>query len=146
VTKEQKSNKVYIVSAFLIVLILFTALIGWMQDNQSASTTHNQKEIDKKFEIAVYYFPERENDAKALTFYFNEHGYTVSMLAANSIEALEASRTSPSYIYFNQAQFKQAMAIKQKIEKVIGYPVNAYRYQDEQTSPAMMMVFTEEDR
>jgi len=146
VTKQQKSNKIYIVSGILIILILFVALIGWMQENKSVPIASNQKAIDKNFEIAVYYFPGRENDAKALTFYFNEHGYSVSMLAASSIEALEASRTSPSYIYFNQAQFKQAMQIKQKIEQVIGYPVNAYRYQDVQTSPAMMMVFTEEDR
>jgi hypothetical protein len=146
VTKAQKSNKAYIVSGILVILILFVALIGWMQDNNTVPTTNVQKKVGNNFEIAVYYFPERENDAKALTFYFNEHGYSVTMLPASNIEELEASRTSPSYIYFNQAQFKQAMGIKQKIEKVIGYPVNAYRYQNAQTSPAMMMVFTEEDR
>jgi hypothetical protein len=145
VTQIPKSNKAYIVSAILIVLILLVTLISWMQDNKTVEVTSTEQ-AESAFEIAVYYFPSRINDAKALTFYFNEHGHSVKMHRASSIEELEASRTSPSYIYFNQAQFKQAMGIKQTIEKVIGYPVNAYRYQNAQVSPAMMMVFTEHDR
>jgi hypothetical protein len=65
------------------------------------------------------------------------------MQTASTIPALKGSKNSPSHIFYNHGQFDTAMKIKRLIEDVIGYPVNAYQFQEPQTDPSMMMVFTE---
>lgn len=138
--------------AIWLIVVSLISLIGVIVALNSASLFKSETQVskvnlgdqaNKAYKITVYYFPPKKDAAKALTFFFKEHGYNVDMQLAMSVDALKGSENSPSHIFFNRSEMDKAMKIKKLIEEVIGYPVNAYRFHEEQADPSMMMVFTE---
>ncbi len=128
----------------LVALILLFAAINWkyiIKTDSKAFENFNQAADPQN--ITIYYYPSRKLAAKALSYYFTEQDYKVKILPASSLERLKSSKKAPSYVFFNQEQFPQAMAIKSEVERVLKSPVNAYRFRTFQDDPAIMMVFTE---
>ena len=97
---------------------------------------------ENPYQINIYYFPSRKNSAKALTGYFHQQGYLVKTLAASELENSQATKYSPSHLFFNKEDFGQVMGIKSKIEQVMGYPISAYKFGVSQSIPSMIIVFT----
>lgn len=146
--KKMDTKAVWAIIISLIVLIgIFLVLnnSSFLQKKTEPAATKVEigKETNKQFNITVYYFSSKKSAAQALTYYFKERGYNVDMQLATSVDALKGSEKSPSHIFFNRSEIDKAMGIKQLIEEVIGFPVNAYRFHEEQSDPSMMMVFTE---
>lgn len=128
----------------LIALIVFFAALNWNNSiNIDSKPFENFKQAKDPKNITIYYYPSRKLAAKALTYYFTQKKYKVKMFPASSLERLKSAENAPSYVFFNQEQFSQAMAIKSEVEKVLKAPVNAYRFKAFQEDPAIMMVFTE---
>ncbi|NRA20826.1 MAG: hypothetical protein HRU05_10145 [Oceanospirillaceae bacterium] len=145
---EQGSNS----KQLWLVLAVFVAVISGVflltqQDsllvNKQATPVVLGDSANKNYQIIIYYFPEKEHEAEALTYIFQEQGYNIAMEKAESVPALNGTKRSPSHIFFNRSDMDKAMKIKLLIEEVIGKSVNAYRFQEPQTDPSMMMVFTE---
>ena len=134
-----------------VLLVLATiAAIGLYLTKDASSKRENltpygvfKQKSNQEYQMTVYYFPSSKNAATALTFYFTEHGYPVQMQPATVIPALNASKKTPSHLFYHQEDFAKAMEIKKLIEKVLGYPVNAYRFREYLSDDSMMMVFTE---
>ena len=130
-------------------LILTVSIFFWSNNGQFIINDASGVKIElgnvsnSKFKIVVYYFPEKKSEAQALTNFFKEHSYNITMQPAASQPALKGSKNSPSHIFFNRSEINKAMSLKTDIEAVIGKSVNAYRFHEEQTDPSMMMVFTE---
>ncbi|NQZ30036.1 MAG: hypothetical protein HRU06_02130 [Oceanospirillaceae bacterium] len=140
-----KSKPIWIVIGALLVIVLVFFLLNKQQfidSDVSGAQIQLGDKSNSNFQIVVYYFPEKESEAQALTYYFKEHGYNISMQPAANEPALTGSKKSPSHIFFNRSEIDKAMKIKSLIEDVIGKSVNAYRFHEEQTDPSMMMVFT----
>ena len=141
---DSKAIWLIIVSLVALVGVIVTLNSGSLfKEESKASKVSLGDQANQAYKITVYYFPPKKDAAKALTFFFKEHGYNVDMQLAMSVDALKGSEKSPSHIFFNRSEMDKAMKIKKLIEEVIGYPVNAYRFHEEQTDPSMMMVFTE---
>ncbi len=133
-----------IVIAVLVALIVIFAMLNWKSSiSIDSKPFENFKQAQAPKNITIYYYPSRKRAADALTYYFAELDYKVVMYPASKLERLKASKNAPSYVFFNQEQFSQAMAIKSKVEKVLNAPVNAYRFKSYQEDPAIMMVFTD---
>lgn len=143
---NSKSKPILIVLATLIIIGLVFFLLN-KEQMFATDIGGNKVELgatsNQNYQIVVYYFPEKKAEAKALAYYFKEHDYNISMQPAASEPALKGSKNSPSHLFFNRSDINTAMQIKSLIEEVIGKPVNAYRFHEYQTDPAMMMVFTE---
>jgi len=127
------------IAAFVLYLIKDASS---KRENMTPYGAFKQKS-NQEYQMTVYYFPSSKNAASALTFYFTEHGYPVAMQPSTKIPALNASRKTPSHLFYHQEDFSKAMEIKKLIEKVLGYPVNAYRFREYLSDDSMMMVFTE---
>ncbi len=144
--KKNFSSLFWLVSSCLMFFIIVFFAVNkslLFPEQEVASNILLGEKSNSAYKITVYYFPAKKSEAKALTFFFKEHGYNVDMQTASTIPALKGSRNSPSHIFYNHGDFDKAMSIKRLIDDVIGYPVNAYQFQDPQTDPSMMMVFTE---
>ncbi len=147
--KKKDSKAIWLIMVSLISLIGVivalnsASLFKQEQQEERATRVNIGDKANQAYTITVYYFPPKKAAAKALTFFFKEHGYNVDMQLATTVDALKGSEKSPSHIFFNRSEMERAMKIKKLIEEVIGYPVNAYRFHEEQTDPSMMMVFTE---
>lgn len=146
--KRMDSKAAWLIIVSLVVLIGIILVLNntkMFEDKQEIVATKVEigSAANKDFHMTVYYFEAKKPEAQALTYYFKERGYSVDMQLATSLEALKGSEKSPSHIFFNRSEIDKAMGIKKLIEEVIGYPVNAYRFHEEQTDPSMMMVFTE---
>lgn len=144
--KKSDSKSVWVIVVSLVAVIgIIVALNADMlfKEEQLETKVELGEQANRDYKITVYYFPTKKDAAQALTYYFKEHGYNVDMQLAQSVEALKGSEKSPSHIFFNRSEIDKAMKIKKLIEEVIGYPVNSYRFHEEQQDPSMMMVFTE---
>ena len=144
--KNKLSSQFWVISSCLMFLIMVLFAVNkslLFPEQEVASNILLGEKSNQAYKITVYYFPAKKSEAKALTFFFKEHGYNVDMQTASTIPALKGSKNSPSHIFYNHGDFDKAMTIKRLIDEVIGYPVNAYQFQDPQTDPSMMMVFTE---
>lgn len=142
--KKYKANSILIMLLAFVVLLLALNWKSLTKFDRDAFESFKQAD-DPQF-MTIYYYPDRQLAAEALTYYFSEQGYKVSMSPASALERLKSSENAPSYVFFNQEHFSQAMKIKSSVEKVLKAPVNAYRFgafQDSLKSPAIMMVFTE---
>ena len=135
---------------YILLVLAVIAAIGLYLTKDASSKRANltpygvfKQKSNQEYQMTVYYFPSSKNAAAALTFYFTEHGYPVDMQPAAKIPALNGSRITPSHIFYHHEDFSKAMEIKQLIEKVLGYPVNAYRFREYLSDDSMMMVFTE---
>ncbi|NRA21755.1 MAG: hypothetical protein HRU05_14850 [Oceanospirillaceae bacterium] len=141
-----KKYRLYII-AFIIILAIMTAItVDWkhlINVGVKPQTQSSANDSGSQYQISVYYFPSKENAAKALTYYFSQMGHFIEMYPASSLEELSAFRYSPNRMYFNHDEFTQAMKIKTSMEDVLGYPVNAYKFIVSQSSPSLMIVFTE---
>lgn len=142
-SNQSKSIWVIFIGLAFIVWVMISMLDKPEYKDQSSSRVVLGEAANKNYFISVYYFPNRKSEAQALSYFFKEHGYSVNLQTAASEPALKGSRNSPSHIFFNRGELSKAMQIKSLIEGVIGYPVNAYRFHNEQTDPSMMMVFTD---
>ncbi|EPJ52909.1 MAG: hypothetical protein OFPI_12210 [Osedax symbiont Rs2] len=141
-----KTKPIWMVIGALILTVVIFVLINKEQfvvSDVSAVQIELGDKSNNQFKIVVYYFPEKKSEALALTNYFQEHSYDITMQPAASAPALKGSKNSPSHIFFNRSDIGKAMSLKLDIEAVIGKSVNAYRFHEEQTDPSMMMVFTE---
>lgn len=144
--KKLKQYRTYLAILLLLLAIAFVSTINWKHlvnlgfKPQSQASEVNS---DAGYKISVFYFPSRENAAKAVTYYFTQQGLLIEMLPAQSLEGLDAFRYSANRMFFNTEELSKAMSIKKSIETVLGYPLNAYRFQVSQSSPSMMIVFTE---
>ncbi len=136
----------------LIAIISLTAFIGaifWLVKSpmingpETGTPVQIGEKNNKEYQIAIYYFPSKKNDADALGYFFKQHGYSIAVHKAATIPALKSSKNTPNHIFFNRSEFDKAMKIKAMIEKVLGHTVNAYRFHEQQQNPSMMMVFTE---
>lgn len=145
--KEVSSQFWIVISGLMFLIIVFFSLNKSLlfPEKEIAANVVLGEKGNQAYQIIVYYFPAKKSEAQALTFFFKEHGYNVAMQTASTIPALKGSKNSPSHIFYNHGQFDTAMKIKRLIEEVIGYPVNAYQFQEPQTDPSMMMVFTEKN-
>jgi len=144
--KKKFSSLFWLVSSCLMFFIIVFFAVNkslLFPEQEVASNVLLGEKSNQAYKITVYYFPAKKSEAQALTFFFKEHGYNVDMQTASTVPALKGSRNSPSHIFYNHGDFNKAMGIKRLIDDVIGYPVNAYQFQDPQTDPSMMMVFTE---
>jgi len=144
--KNISKNKFAIAVCSLIAIILLSVAANWnyiLNFNVESKAFVSIGQTDNPYQIAIYYFPSRLHAAEALNFYFSQQGYLVNMIPAATNDALHASRSAPSHLFFNHDEFMQAMGIKDSVEKVLGYPVNAYKFPISQSAPSMMMVFTE---
>ena len=141
-----KTEPIRIVIGALILTVL---IFFWLNKEQFIVSDVSGVQIElgnksnSKFQIVVYYFPGKKSAAQALTNFFKEHSYNITMQPAASEPALKGSKDSPSHIFFNRSEIGKAMDLKSDIEAVIGMSVNAYRFHEEQTDPSMMMVFTD---
>ena len=141
-----KTKPIWIVIGTLILTVLIFLSIKKEQftvSEVSGVQIELGNKSNSKFQIVVYYFPEKKFEAQGLTNFFKEHSYNITMQPAATVPALEGSKNSPSHIFFNRSDIAKAMSLKLDIEAVIGKSVNAYRFHEEQTDPSMMMVFTE---
>ncbi|MFT5708138.1 MAG: hypothetical protein ACI9ES_002440 [Oceanospirillaceae bacterium] len=146
--EKESSNQFWVVIICLVFLILVIFSVNkslFFPEKEVASNIVLGEKSNQAYKITVYYFPAKKSEAKALTFFFKEHGYNVDMQIAATIPALKGSKNSPSHIFFNHGDLDKAMKIKSLIEQVIGHSVNAYQFHEPQTNPSMMMVFTEKE-
>jgi len=144
--KKKLSSVFWLVSSCLMFFIMVFFAVNkslLFPEKEVATNIVLGEQSNQAYKITVYYFPAKKSAAQALTFFFKEHGYNVDMQTASTVPALQGSRNSPSHIFYNHGDFNKAMSIKRLIDDVIGSPVNAYQFQDPQTDPSMMMVFTE---
>ena len=144
--KKKVSSQFWVVISCLMffIIVLFSVNKSLLfPEKKVASNILLGEKSNQAYKITVYYFPAKKSEAQALTFFFKEHSYNVDMQTASTISALKGSKNSPSHIFYNHGDFDKAMSIKRLIEDVIGLPVNAYQFQEPQTDPSMMMVFTE---
>lgn len=144
--KNIKKNKTYIIAFVLLTVVVLLFVVNWQQNYNFAlkSQPSTSAEIaNSSYQINVYYFPSRKRAATALTYYFSQQGFPINMQPAESLDGLDAFRHSTNRIFFNHDQFATAMEIKDKTQRILGYPLNAYRYKVTQNSHSMMIVFTE---
>ena len=144
---NKKTKHTFAIAVCTLVAIILLSIAGnWdyiLKLNLKSKSFVSIGQTENPYQINIYYFPSRQHAAEALTFYFGQQGYLVNMIPASTNEALRASRSTPSHIFFNHDEFMQAMGIKSSIEKVLGFPVNAYKFPISQSAPSMMMVFTD---
>ncbi|NQZ32798.1 MAG: hypothetical protein HRU06_16140 [Oceanospirillaceae bacterium] len=143
---KTKSNKFYIITLILITALMLMMAINWKQPINFAlkSQEYNStKNSDAPYKINVYYFPSKKRAATALTYYFTQQGYLIEMLPAAELDGLNVFRYSSNRIFFNHDDFATAMEIKEVTQRILGYPLNAYRFKVTQATHSMMIVFTE---
>jgi hypothetical protein len=140
-------NKIYIFIFLLFAAVVLTTALNWKHIINIGVTPQDYVSVhdsESPYQISVYYFPTRKSAAQALAYYFSEQGYLVETKAASTLKSLKSAKFSPSHIFYNHEDMIQAMGIKKKIEKIVGYPVNAYKFHVSQSSPSMMIVFTDQ--
>ncbi|MGV1099329.1 hypothetical protein ACUUL3_07960 [Thiovibrio sp. JS02] len=95
------------------------------------------------FQITVYYFPGRKDDAYDLSNFLTKQGHLVNLQPASTYAPLEKERFTPSYIFFEKAGFSQVMAMKAVMEKNVGHAINAYESERTGNPLEMRLVLTE---
>ncbi|MEH6445047.1 MAG: hypothetical protein V7784_14215 [Oceanospirillaceae bacterium] len=142
---KKRANYFYLLVAVFLILIGSGVILNW--NNLFRPSIIPQPHVRSgnslaPYKIAVYYFPGQKNAAQGLSYYFKQKNYLVDLLPADNVEKLQYKRYSPSHIFFKNEELAQAMSVKSDIEKIIGHPVNAYRFVMTEDKVSMMVVFT----
>lgn len=142
---RKKNQYYYLFIAILMIMIGTALIINW--NNLFHPSLEKQPYVTvgdtvAPYKISVYYFKGQEGAAQGLSFYFKQQGYLVDLLPAEGVKRLEYKRNSPSHIFFKTEELAQAMDVKKNIEKIVGHPVNAYRFAASHEKISMMVVFT----
>lgn len=131
---------------FVCLCLIATALVinwGIVFPTPSLKTTDVSGNSKAAYQIAVYYFPTKKTAAKALSTYLKSEGYFVIIYPASKLDTLEHVGSNPSYLFFNHDEIAQAMEIKGLVERIMGYPVNAYRNTNTVSAPSLRLILTE---
>lgn len=133
---------IQILSAVLVMFVLYIVSSSVFKPPEPRSHRgSNYNGID--YTIRIYYFPERKSAATAMADYFSNEKYRIEILPALEEPTLADKRYGTSYLYFNNADVNQAIQIKQKLEQVVGFPINGYRRSEPVVNPSMMFVLTD---
>jgi len=144
--KKVSKNWTIWVIFFLLVLIAFTTVVSWdhmLKPEIKFQNYVSEIDSDSPYAIVVYYFPTQKSKAEGLVYYLSEQKYFVEMLPASALKALEPSRYSLSYIFYNNEDLALAVPIKKSLEKVFNRHISAYKFPVSQSSPSMMIVLTD---
>lgn len=143
-TIKKKANYFHLIIAILLAFISVGVLLNWNNLYRPAQAPAFIKAGNTilPYKIAVYYFPGKKSEAKALSYYFQQKKYLVDLLPAENIASLQHKRYSPSHLFFKQEELAQAMSVKSDIGTIIGHPINAYRFSEPPSDVSMIVVFT----
>ncbi len=96
------------------------------------------------FEITIWYFSTRKEDASNLASIIKEGGnYFVNLHSAENRPDLQHVRTSPSYMFFQIDEFNEAMKVRELVEKNTGKIVNTKKSTDTKYQRSIRIVLTE---
>ncbi len=99
------------------------------------------------FEIDVWYFPSRKDDAFALASFIRGQGsYLVNLHSADQRSSLKEERNGTSYMFFNKDEFSEAMEIKLLFEKHLGHSLNANKADESRSPRSIRLVLSEAEK
>ncbi len=142
---REKSHRVQIwVAVIGLVGVLGTAIFSnWdkifsqrsevvvAQPSPSMPASSVREKNGPLFQVVIYYYPSRKEDAFSLKRLLESENYLVNVNSAASDPALtEDYGEVGSYIYFNERDYAGMTAARQIIEKHLGHSVNASKSQE----------------